>query len=391
MLGQEEEEWLYDDFYIYGQQQNGEQYNNYSILGNCLLSVIGNAIENEEVLSSLPVLANDQRIKTGHLKKKESERNWQESFNCIPSDILNRKLMSGRTVKEQYIYDRMNNLRQPIDELEFEHRMNNLARTAYEDKLKKEPSFAGHEIGYRISRKMLIETISGESYNKLSTYDKDKTIKSIHENRTKEFTFFERTSDGHLEVKYGRLYDYTEHLMINGDYDITMKFDLSCQDFRTNKNYIYSEDSDFSICRQKIEEFWKDIKINQKENRFVKKIGARLDRVKNNKVFQASPVKFLHFLRLNYSDRHPFSLKKETFLMICGDLRTEAQSETLAGKNRPVLAEAIIHVVCNMVIWIAKTNGWVYTTKECNDKVIIVPKRSYFEKWQGAKNLPEKT
>lgn len=295
MLGQEEEECLYDDFYIYGQPPTTEQYNNCSILGNCLLSVIGNAIKNEEAFSLLPVLSNDQTIRTGHLKKRETAINWEKRFSTIQEDILNRKLISGKTVKEQYIFDRMNKVRQPIDLMEFEHRMNNLARTAYEDKLRSETSFAGNMIKFRISRKKLIEIISGKPYNKLSTYDKNKTMKTIHENRTTEFTFFEMTADGQIEVKYGRLYDYTEYLMVNGGHDISMNFDLTYQDFRQKKNYIYSDDTDFLRCRQKMEEFWKDVEKNQRENEHVKKIGSRLDRVKNNKIFQAAPIKFLFF------------------------------------------------------------------------------------------------
>ena len=391
MLGQEEEEWLYDDFYIYGQPPTAEQYNNCSILGNCLLSVIGNMIKNEEALSLLPVLSDDQRIRTNHLIKKEAYKNWEKNFLSIPANILNRKLTSGRTVKEQYIFDRMNKLQQPIDLMEFEHRMNNLARTIYKDRLKSEPSFVGNKLKCRLSLRKLLETLTGKAYKELSTYEIKKTMKMLFENRNKEFTFFEMTTDGQVKVIYGELYDYTEHLLPEGKTDIAMEFDLSCQDFRKKKNYIYSDNKDFSICRQKKEEFWKDIETNQRENMYVKKIGARLGRVKNNKIFQAAPVKFLHFLRLNYYHTHPISLAKETFNIICGDIRTEAQSKSLAGKNRPTLTEAIIKVVCNMVIWIAKTSGWVRTIKVSKGSVIIVPTRSYFEKWQESKNLPKNT
>jgi hypothetical protein len=389
MLGQEEEEWLYDDFYIYGQQQNGEQYNNCSILNNCLLSVIGNAIKNEEVLSSLPVLDNDQRIRTTHLKKKEAERDWKQMFSSISANILNGKLTSGKTVIEQYNFDRKNKLRLPIDELEFEHRMNNLARTAYEDKLKKEPSFAGHEIEYRISLRKVIETLAGKPYKKLSTYEIKKTTKMLFENRNKEFTFFEKTTDGQLEVIYGKLYDYKEYPLLQGGTDISINFNLSGQDFRNNKNYIYSDNRDFEICEQKKNEFWEFIEAEKKDAPNIKKIGARLNRVKNNKVFQAAPIKLLSFMKLNFHPKHPISLNTETFDMLFGDIRHEAQSESLAGKNRPALEQSIIRVVRWMVLWIAKAAGWVYSAKVANGKVIIVPKRSYFEKWQGAKNLPE--
>ena len=251
MLGQEEEEWLYDDFYIYGQPSTAEQYNNCSILGNCLLSVIGDIIKNEEALSLLPVISDNKKMSAFHLKKKESEKNWQTSFNLIPTDILNMKLTSGRTVEEQYVYDRMNKLRQPIELMKFEHRMNNLARTAYEDKLNRDPSFTGNMIECRISLRKLIENLNGKAYKELSTYEIKKTTKMLFENRNKEFTFFEKWTDGQVKVIYSKLYDYNEYLLPDGKTDIAIKFDLSEQDFRKNKNYVYCDNGDFEKCEQK--------------------------------------------------------------------------------------------------------------------------------------------
>lgn len=95
-------------------------------------------------------------------------------------------------------------------------------------------------------------------------------------------------------------------------------------------------------------------------------------------------------MRLNYQKNHPISLGIETFDMVCGDIRTEANSAKMNGINRVAFAEAILKVVYNMVIWVAKTSEWVRTIKVSKGSVIIVPKRSYFEKWKGAKNLPKK-
>jgi hypothetical protein len=73
--------------------------------------------------------------------------------------------------------------------------------------------------------------------------------------------------------------------------------------------------------------------------------------------------------------------------MVCGDIRTEAQSESLSGKKRPALAEAIVKVVRWMVLWIAKEAGWTYTAKVAKGNVIIKPNHKYFTKWKSNKDL----
>jgi hypothetical protein len=382
-LGQEEEKRVYDNFYLWGFKIYDSPYNPFNIIKNCLETVMDTK-NNEEKIQSLPAIPYEQKIRTSHLKKRETAVNWEKHFSLENVIILNKKLTSGKTVKEQYIEDRIKTLREPIDTFEFKHRMNNLARTCYEDKLKNDPSFSGYEVEYRFTERKVLEALTGKEFKNLSTYEKTKAKRMLFDNKDKAFTFFEKTADGQLKVVYWKLYDYNEYLLSNGSTELVLKFDLNGQDFRDKKSYIYSDNSDFSIVKQKEDEFWKWVEKEQKDDKniakLIKKIGVRLKRVKSNKIIQAAPIKAIHFLRQNFQSDRPFVLKKETFSMICGDIKNEAQSASLAGKNKPELAAAVMKLVRLMVLWILKKAGFVYYTKVDKGNVIIKPNFDYFTK-----------
>jgi hypothetical protein len=382
-LGKDEEERLYGDFCNCGFEIYGTQYNPFNILNNCLKTVIDTKI-NEDKIRHLPTISDEQKIRTSHLKKKETAVDWENRFSYEDAVILDRKLTSGKTVLEQYIADRTKILREPIGIVKFKHRMNNLARTAFEDKLKRDPSFSGYEIEYKLSERKLLEALAGESFKELSTYEKTKTRKMLFANRNEELTLFEKTVNGQLKVAYWKLYDYDEYLLPNGNTDIVIKFDISGQDFRDKKNYIYLDNNDFIVVEQKMDEFWKYIET-KKDNKDIVKIGKLLKRVKTNKIFQAAPIKFLCFLRLNFQSKHPIVLKKENFSMLCGYIEAEAKSESLSRKTRPSVAKAIVKVVRWMVLWIAKEAGWAHNVKVAEGNVIIIPNHKYFTKWQDSK------
>jgi hypothetical protein len=377
-LGKEEEEKLYNNFYISNIPYIKK--NPFSILRNCLNLIIEIRSEKEKQIQNLTIIPNEQKIKTGHQKKKETI-NWEKAFSQKQKQLLlKQKLITGKTVQEQFIADRMKMIREPIDILEFKHRMNNLARTAFENKLIINQEASKHEIEYRISERKLLEELTGKEYKKLSTYQKNKNIKMLNINRNEQFTFFEETSNEELKVIYERLYDCEEYLLPNGNKDIVIKFNLRGQDFRNKKNYIYSDNTDFLTVKKKRQEFWEYIEEEENKDKYILKIGKLLNRVKNNKIFQAAPIKCLNLLKLNFQKKHPIKLSKEYFDMICGDIKTEAQSKSLARKNRPKLAEAIVATIRWQTFWIAKKLHWIHHAEVSNGNVVMILNYKYFTK-----------
>jgi hypothetical protein len=374
MLGKEKEKQLYDDFIVRWEDGTGATSRNpYSILGNCLISVIEETIENEKNLSQ--VNTEDIKYRTSHLQKKEAFAALTPKYLDKPivkqnKDILENKINSGLTIRDHITKNMKKYLHEPIDVFEFKHKIRNLGRTHAE--LHPE-SIIRNEVEIRMSSKEFIEYMTGKPYSSLQTRSKNKVKDMLYELREDDFLFLEIVN-GQLTVPFGKLYRYDICFLPDGTQAYTLYINLSDQDFRSNKNYVYLDDNDFKLNEQAELKFWKEVEGQ------IQKIDAdRIKRIKNNKLFQVAPLKCQQFCRSNYQKKHPITLSVETFDMICGDIRREAKSKSLAGENKPKLAETIVKTVRWKVLWIARDGlKWAYEAGIKDDKVIIIPKSQTF-------------
>ncbi|MDR1244862.1 MAG: hypothetical protein LBJ98_02660 [Endomicrobium sp.] len=372
MLGKEKEKQLYDDFIVRWEDGTGATSRNpYSILGNCLISVIEETKENEKTLSQ--VNTENIRYRTGHLQKKEAFVALTPKYLDKPivkqnKDVLENKINSGLTIREHITKNMKKYLHEPIDVFEFKHKIRNLGRTHAE--LHPE-SIIRNEVEVRISSKEFTEYMTGKPYSSLQTRSKNKVKDMLYKLREDDFLFLEKV-DGKLTVPFGKLYRYDICFLPDGTQAYTLYINLSDQDFRSNKNYVYLDDNDFKLNEQAELKFWKKF-----EGR-IPKIGSdRIKRVENNKIFQAAQVKCQQFCRANYQTEHPLILHKETFDMTCGDIRAEAKR--LVGENKPRLSERVVNIVRWKVLWIARDElKWAYEAGIKDDKVIIKPNPKAF-------------
>jgi hypothetical protein len=392
MLGQEEEERLYDDFHIYKEKVLGLPYNPFSYVHNCL-GVIRKEIENNdtELASMLNISPSILPTKKYNLRKRDSVKDRSKEIETQHpkyADSLNTKLLSGRTIKEEYEHALMNERKKPIDEKYFDHRMLDLAYTALLQQLNKNPSFSGHELISHLSKKELIEYFAEKPYNKLTTYEKNKVTKMVFDKTSSTFTFFEHTPETDFKFIQGHLYNLEQKLKSNSELEIVLYFNVKMLTPFTDKGYIYSDNREFEMLKQKDKEFWLHINKTSLENvvvgKLLKNIGKdRVSRLKLNKFFQGVPLNLLNYIKGRYYPRTHIRLGKDLLNKVLGDLRTIAQSLSFVGKNRPFLTESIVELIIIKTFWIGQECKWLYDYSMPNgenDGYTLIPARNYFEK-----------
>lgn len=407
-LGQKEEERLYDDFNVYKERLFGLPYNPISFVGNCLKVIRKEMNDNETELTYMLSITDNVIIREAHLRKKESMIDWTKTLETLPhnkhADIFNVKMLSGRTAKEEIIHYHTKELQKTLDEMEFDNRMLNLAYTAFIEKRKRNPSFSEHKVSIHMPKKKMIEHFAGETYSKLTTYQKNKVAKMVNDKQPNTFTFLCSTQNGELEFIHSRLIDtLKEKVMPDGELEIVFCFDVRQLVPLTDKGYVYCSNKDFKLCRQNEKIFWRNLEQNWQKPGFVgnlfKKVGEdRLHRVKNNGALQATPMRLLNYLKGRYYPDTPVRLGKPLFNRICGDISNTVKSLNFIG-NRPAVAEGTIQIINYKTLWVGEKSGWWTTAKMPEGKdgengvFMLYPKRSYFEKrkaWQDTKNLSQK-
>lgn len=176
ILGQEEEERLYNDFYVFKEKLFELPYNPISYVNNCLRASRKEREDTETALDSMLDISSSSVLpKKYNLRKKDSVKDRSKEIETLHpkyADNLDKKLLSGRSIKEEYENAIMNERQKSFDEKYFDHKMLNLAYTALLKALDKNPSFCGHELVAHLSKKELIEYFAGKPYNKLTTYEK---------------------------------------------------------------------------------------------------------------------------------------------------------------------------------------------------------------------------
>jgi hypothetical protein len=368
MLGEKEEKQLYDDFIVRWEDGTGAISNNpYSILGNCLLSTIEETKITEKKVSQMNL--EGIKYKLGHLQKKEAVLALNPQYLDKPivkqnKDILEKKINSELTVREHLTNNMKKYLEEPLDVFEFKHKIRNLGRTYAERDPK---SIIRNEVEVRISKKKFIEYITGKQFGALQTRSKNKVVDMLYKLREDDFLFLEMV-DNQLTVPFGKLYRYEIRFFPDGTQAYTLYINISDQDFRiNNKNYVYLEDNDFKLNKQAELKFWK-----KNEGYISKKIDyKRIERIKNNKVFQAAHLKCLQYIKANYQKEHPLTSYTKTFDMIIGNIRAEAK-KMMYKEHKPLLETEIVKLVRWKTLWIAREGlKWAYEAGIKDDKVII--------------------
>jgi hypothetical protein len=378
-LGKEIEEQIYNDF-IVSFEDSLVSYNPYTILLNCLLSVIEKTKEYE---TKLKQASENIKYKAGHLLKKEAFFAITPTYFNNPivkqnKHILKQKINSNLTVGDHIVRNIEKYLSEPIDVFEFKHKIRNLGYTY----AKEHPELiVKNEVEVRISSKIFIEYIAGESYSKLQTRSKDKIRDMLYKLKEDDILFFEMV-DGQLTMPFGKLYRYDIHFLTNGTQAYTLYINISDLDLRNkeSKNYVYLEDKDFNLDKQAEANFWNNIKdIVPKE--VIDKIGKdRINRIKTNKVFKAAHLKLQQFCRANYRTKHHFILTEENFNKICGNIVFETK-KIMYKEHRPLLETAIIKIIRRKILWIAKKKlKWASVACIKNNKVIMALNIKRFNK-----------
>jgi hypothetical protein len=400
MLGQEEEKRLYDDFYVYKEKVYGLPYNPFSYVNNCLQAVRKETEDNETALASiLNISPSIVPIKKYNLRKKDTVKDRSkeiETQRLKYADSLNTKLLSGRTIKEEYEHALMNERQKSFDEKYFDHKMLNLAYTGLLQEVDKNPSFFRDELVTHLSKKELIEYFAGKPYNKLTTYEKSKVTKMVFDKTSSTFTFFERTPETDFKFIQGHLYTIEQKLRANSELEIILYFNTRMLTPFTDKRFVYSNNSEFEKLRQKDKEFWQHINKASMENvlvgKLLKNIGKdRISRLKNNKFFQGVSLNLLDYIKGCYYPCNLIRLGKDRLNKVLGDIESVVQSLSFVGKNRPLLAESIVKLIRIKTFWVGQECKWLYdyTPKDENNMYTLIPNRKYFEK-EWSKSLQKR-
>jgi hypothetical protein len=379
-LDKEIEEQLYNDF-IVSFEDGSISYNPYTILLNCLLSVIEKGKEYEIELAQTN---KNIKYKAGHLLKKEAFFAITPTYFNNPivkqnKHILKQKINSNLTVGDHIVKNIEKYLSEPIDVFEFKHKIRNLGYTYAKERPE---SVIKNEVEIRISNKRFIEYMAGKSYSKLQTRSKDKIKDMLYKLKEDDILFFEMV-DGQLTMPFGKLYRYDIRFLTNGTQAYTLYINISDLDLRNkeNKNYVYLEDKDFDLDKQAETSFWNNIK-NIVPPEIIDKIGKnRMKRIKTNKVFKAAHLKFQQFCRANYRTKHHFILlTEENFNKICGNIVFETK-KIMYKEHKPLLETAIIKIIRRKILWIAKKKlKWASVACIKNNKVIVALNIKRFNK-----------